>query len=110
MKLDLPERIALLAILPHEGSLVTLRVIRELQSKIGFTEDEIKHFSLNDSISSDGMLKISWNPDLATETKDIEISDVAKAIIIARLKQLDSQGKLHIGMLPLYEKFVEGKD
>lgn len=109
MKLDLPERIALLGILPHEGSLVTLRVIRELQSKVGFTEEEIKRFGLKDAVK-DGTLTISWNPDLATETKDIEIGEVAKALIVNKLKQLDSQGKLHIGMLPLYEKFVEGKE
>ena len=106
MELDLPERIALLGILPHEGSLVTLRVIRELQIKVGFTEEEIKHFGLKDAVK-DGTMTINWNPDVATETKDIEIGEVAKALIVSRLKQLDSQGKLHIGMLPLYEKFVE---
>lgn len=109
MKLDLPERIALLGILPHEGTLVTLRIIMELQAKVGFTEEEIKKFGLKDVIK-DNVVTISWNPALATETKDIEIGDVAKALIATRLKQLDSQGKLHLGMLPLYEKFVEGKE
>ena len=109
MELDLPERIALLGILPHEGSLVTLRVIRELQSKVGFTEEEIERFGLKDTLK-DGTMTINWNPALSTETKDIEIGEVAKALIVSRLKQLDSQGKLHIGMLPLYEKFVEDKE
>lgn len=109
LELDLPERIALLGILPHEGNIITLRLIKELQINVGFTEKEIKHFGLKEELKGSTQ-SITWNPEKASEKKEIEFGEVATALVVSRLKQLDSQGKLHIGMMPLYEKFVEGKE
>jgi len=78
VKFNVAERIALLNVLPPIGSAATLRIIRELQGELSFTEDELKHFGIK--------------------------------IIIDTLKKLDLQGQLHVTMLPLYERFVEGKE
>ena len=110
MKLNIPERLALLNILPQQGSIVTLRIVRELQSKLGFTEEELKHYNIRNTMMPDGTANIAWNPEMTEETKEIEIGEVARSVIIEQLKMLDSQGRLHVSMLPLYEKFVEGKE
>ena len=110
MKLTLPERVSLLAVLPVEGNIVTLRIVRELQNQLGFSEEEIRRYGIKNNTRSDGTTFISWNPDMAKEEKDIEIGEAAKGVIVNQLKKLDAQGKLHISMMPLYEKFVEGKE
>lgn len=110
MKLTVPERIALLGVMPAQGNVITLRIIKELQNQLGFTEEELKYYKLKNTIHPDGSVSISWNPELANETKDVEIGDVAKGIIADQLERLNSQDKLHVSMIPLYEKFVEGKE
>ncbi|GAH82287.1 unnamed protein product, partial [marine sediment metagenome] len=46
MKLNIAERIALLGVLPQKGNAITLRIIRELQSRLSLTEEEIKHYNI----------------------------------------------------------------
>ncbi|MCJ7759906.1 hypothetical protein MUP59_02030 [Candidatus Bathyarchaeota archaeon] len=107
MKLNIPERIAILNVLPREGSIITLRVIRELQINLSFSEAEIEHLGIENHTLPDGGVSIIWNPKLTDETKDIDVGKAAKGIIVEHLKKLDSTGRLHITMIPLYEKFVE---
>jgi len=107
MKLNIPERIALLSILPVEGSIITLRVLNELRNDLAFTEKEIKAYNMKNHTLPEGGATITWNPKLSDTVKDIKIGDTAKGIILSKLKELDAMQKLHISMIPLYEKFVE---
>jgi hypothetical protein len=107
MKLNIPERIALLNVLPAEGSVVTLRVIMDLQKRIGFTEQDLKRFGIKNTARPDGIAFITWDPKMTNETKEIEIGEAGKTIIVEQLNRLNSQGRLPISMLPLYERFVE---
>lgn len=109
MKLNIPERLALLSVMPQEGSIITLRIIRELQSELSFTENEIKLYGINNRMLPNGDATITWDTKMTDEAKEVKIGNAAKGIILAQLKSLDSQGKLHISMIPIYEKFVEGK-
>lgn len=109
MELTLPKRIALLGVLPERGNASTLRVLEELKMQLGFTENEIEHFSIKNITLPDGRTNITWNPELSNETKDIIIGNAAKGIITESLKALDAQNQLHVSMLPLYEMFVEEK-
>lgn len=109
MKLNVAERIALLNVLPPQGSAVTLRIVRNLQDQLSFTEVELKHFKIKNKILPDGRVTVTWNPKLSDETKDIKIGEAARGVIVNQLKLLDSRNQLHITMLPLYERFVEEK-
>jgi len=109
MELTVPERIALLGVLPAQGSAVTLRIVRELQGRLSFSEEEIKHYSIKNTTKEDGSLFVSWNPELSNEETDIEIGEAARGVITGQLKRLDARGQLHLSMLPIYEKFVEDK-
>jgi len=107
MKLNISERVALLGVLPSEGNIVTLRIIRELQGRLSFTEQELKQYSLKNTVLPDGNVSLTWNPKLASRTKDIEIGETANSVIVGQLKKLSDQNKLQVNMVPLYERFVE---
>lgn len=107
MKLNIAERIALMGVLPQQGSAVTLRIIRDLQGELSFTEEEIEHYGIENHQLPDGRTTITWNPELIDETKDIKIGKAAKATVTKALMKLDAQSQLHVSMLPIYEKFVE---
>lgn len=109
MKLNIAERIALLNILPPEGNIVTLRIVRDLRGQLSFTEDELKEWKIKNRVQPDGRALITWDSDFANKTKDIKIGEAAKGIIVEQLKQLESQKRLRLEMLDLYERFVEEK-
>jgi hypothetical protein len=109
MELNIAERIALLNILPPEGNIITLRVVRELQGKLSFTEEELKEWKIKNRVQPDGRALITWDSDFTNKTKDIKIGEVANGIIVEQLKMLESQKRLRLEMLDLYEKFVDGK-
>lgn len=107
MELDIAERFALLGILPQQGNVITLRIIRELQNQLSFTEEELKHYNVQSHANPDGGARVTWTPELSTEVKDIAIGEAATGVIKEQLTKLNAQNQLHVSMLPLYEKFVE---
>ena len=107
MKLNIAERFALLGVLPQQGNVITLRIIRELQSRLSLTEEEIKHYNVQNHVNPDGSARVTWTPELSKEEKDISIGNAATDVIKGQLIRLNSQNQLHVSMLPLYEKFVE---
>lgn len=107
MKLNIAERIALLGVLPQRGNVITLRIIRELQGRLSFTEEELEHYNIQNHTNPDGGTRITWNPELSEEEKDIAIGEAATGVIKEKLTRLNAQNQLHVTMLPLYEKFVE---
>jgi len=108
-KLNIPQRIALLNILPFEGNVVTLRIIRELQNSLSFSESEMKQFNIKSHNNPDGTSFLTWDASFNVVTKQIEIGNVAHGIIAERLKEIESKKKLRMEMVELYEMFVEKK-
>ncbi len=103
-KLNIGERLVLLELLPREGNFVTLKIVRDLQSALSFTEKELKELG----IIFEGN-NIKWNPAKSKETKEIEIGEKAEELFLDALKKLDENQKLTSNHFALYEKFVEGK-
>lgn len=111
MKLNIPERLALRNLLPQQGGIITLRIVRELQDKLDFTAEETEEYEIKNTTLPDGMTTINWNPKLTEEKKDIKdikIGKIEKSVIKRQLQQLDSQNQLHISMIPIYDRFMEG--
>jgi len=105
--LNIAERIALLNILPAQGNLVTLKIVRDLQSRLSFSEEEVKKYKIK-STPAPGGATVVWDSDFAKETKEIEIGDIAMDVIVEQLKMLEGQKRLRLEMLDLYERFVKG--
>ena len=109
MELSVFERLNLLNILPKEGDITTIRLVRELREKLSFTEEE--HNELQ--ITSEGDT-VKWKTEddkgkLIPQTKEIEFGHTAFGIITNALKKLNEQKKIKEEHLELYEKFVEEK-
>ena len=100
-KLNIVERIGILSIIPKEGNFATLKISRDLQATMGFSEEEYKKWG----IKSEGTMT-SWKQNVDTSV-DKDIGEKASDIIIDALKKLDEQKKLKPELFSLYEKFVE---
>ncbi len=107
MELNIAERFALLGVLPQQGNVITLRIIRELQSRLSLSEEEVKHYNVQNHTMPDGSARVNWDPELSEEETDIPIGEAATGVIKGELTRLNAQNQLHATMLPLYEKFIE---
>lgn len=101
MELGVKQRLIILRVLPARGDYLTLKIVRELREALSFSEEE--HKALQFKREGAGL---RWDPQ-GDVPKDIEIGDKAREIIAQGFETLSKQGKLTMGMLPLYEKFVE---
>jgi len=106
MKLNPMERITLLNILPKEGTALTLRIIRDLQVALAFTEDEYKDY-VDHVPGPNGTTNEIIKADKLNVKKDVAIGEKAEEAIVTALKDLSEKKTLHISQLALYDKFVE---
>jgi hypothetical protein len=106
VKLNVFERLTMMGLLPQEGSFVTLRIQRELMTKLGMSEDELKEFD----IKQEGV-KVTWN-EKGIEEREMKLGEKQMDMIKSALVKLDGDNKLEQKHFSLYEKFVEkgGKD
>ncbi len=102
MKLSIKERVLLLNVLPSEGDLTTIKIVRELREGLSFSEEELE--AGNIQTSDEG--NISWGDNFE---KDVEIVGEALKISQDALTRLDEEKKLNVGHISLYEKIVGDK-
>ncbi|HUW11155.1 MAG TPA: hypothetical protein VM537_15605 [Anaerolineae bacterium] len=106
MKFDLGvrERLVLLGILPAEGSLATIRIVRELREALSFSEAEHEDLQMKQVDN-----QIRWEEG-AVPDKKLDIGPKAAEVIRAAIKKLDDEKKLtadHLDLCDLFE--YEGK-
>lgn len=100
MEFKVIERMMLLNLLGDaEGDVTTLRVIRDTQEKVGFTEEELAVLN----IRQDGT-QVKWEGS-ADKPVEIAIGRAAHNVISAKLERLNTEKKLTIPQLNLYDKF-----
>lgn len=99
MLLTVLERILLLNVLPPEGDITTIRIMRDLKNELSFTE--LEHKDLQLTPKEDG--SISWDGSKAVD-KDITIGPKASGILIKGLEKLSESGKINFQLLDLYDK------
>lgn len=104
MLLNVRDRSVLLGLLEGmEGSIVTLRTIRDLQQTLSLSDEERAKYGV---VEIPGGLR--WNT-LAIVPTEVELSDVALGLLKDRLRALEKRQKLTLQHLSLYEQIVEGK-
>ena len=104
MLLNVKQRLLLLNILPSEGTYDVLKIVRDQQALLSFTEEEHMRFK----IKRQGEM-FAWD-ESADVPMEIRIGEVAATVIKRALRQLNEEGQLKMEFLPLYEHFVEGED
>ena len=104
MLLNVKQRLLLLNILPNEGSYDVLKIVRDQQALLSFTDEEHKRLKIQ---QRDGMFVWDESADAPVE---VHIGEIAATVVKRALRQLNEEGQLQMEFLPLYEHFVEGKD
>jgi hypothetical protein len=97
--LNIGERLVLLSVIPKEGNFVTVRVIKNLISKVALTDVEI---GLCEVTEVDGNVRWNEKGELPFE---FEFEPTELDIIKKTLRELDSTNKLNVDSFSLYEKF-----
>ena len=101
MELTVVERLVLLGLLPSEGDLTTLRIVRELREALSFDEEEHERLQFK---HEEG--RVAWRND--DSAKAINLGAKATRLIVERLEALDAVGKLTEQHLTLCDKFAIG--
>jgi hypothetical protein len=101
MKLNIPDRLLLLGVIPKQGNFLTLKIVKDLIDKISFSSKELEEYQLTEKNG-----QVNWKTDKTDYEKDIELSGPEKAVIIDALKNLDGKKELTLDMLRIYDKFL----
>lgn len=99
MELGIHERIILLNILPVEGNVVTVRLLKKLRTELGFTEEEIKKHKIKPVEN-----QVMWEE--TGYKANIEIGEKATDIVKEAFKRLDGEGKIREDMIDIYDRFM----
>lgn len=100
IEMTIADRLQTLGILPREGNFLTMRVIRELISKVGFSATELTDFK----IKQDGEF-VTWDTSINT-TVEKDFLNAELDIIKSALIKLDKEEKLNNELFDIYEKFM----
>ncbi len=92
---------ALLA--PIASDVVTLRIVRDLQGELGFSEDEMATLQFEEDNG-----QVRWNPDVeaAQTPKEFNFGPAALRIIREQLEKVSARKALTLQQLTLYDRFV----
>ena len=101
MLLNAFERITLLQILPGEGDIATLLIVKELADNLGFTEEE--HKLLGIQVTPEGGMR--WDGGI---DREYDFGPRTTTLIVDVLEKADKSKKLSEDHLHVYELFMEG--
>jgi len=98
--LSVKSRLMLLGILPAEGDLTTIRIVREMREGLSFSEGEHKDLQM----VQDGQ-QLTWQEG-AVPDKVLDIGPKAQEVVRTAIKKLDDEKKLtadHLELVDLFE-------
>ncbi len=102
-ELTVADRINLLSILPVEGNIITLRLVREVREALSFSDGEVKALSLEEF--SEGVVR--WDKAASDGCiKTVVIGPIIQDLIKTTLLRLDKQNKLRDVHLDLVDRFT----
>ena len=102
MMLTVAHRFVALGLLPTEGSFVTLRAVRDAQTVLAPSAEEVETFQ----ITQDGE-QVRWVGDTLV---DVPLTDAGAKLIRAKLKSLDESNALKMEHLSLYDMLTHTSD
>lgn len=100
MKLSVPDRLVLLNVLPKENDVITMRILRDLNQRLSFTEEELAKLQFVATPE-----KTEWQNTVGEV--EILIGPKAHSLIIEAFEALDKAKQVRVEFLPVYEKFME---
>jgi hypothetical protein len=109
MKLTIMERSTLLALLPQEGGLSTMRPLNDLRTALFLTPAESKKWGVEDREpcpTCGAQARTSWKEN---GEATVEVGEIMKAVVVKVLTDIEKAEKLRVEYLSLWDKFIEGK-
>jgi hypothetical protein len=104
LKLNVKDRLLLLSILPGQGNLSQVRLIRETQLLLGFSAADHKVLKF-ETVEGGGM---KWDGEAAKD-KVFDIAAPISALLLNTFEKLQNESKLSIDHLDIYEKLLASK-
>ncbi len=98
MKLSIGERIGLLNVLPAQGTLATMRVLRDLRHDLGFSEEELEEAGIKQTED-----RLTWKPSASID-KEIAIGPVARNVVLEAIEALDAKSGVTELTLEIYDR------
>jgi hypothetical protein len=112
MKFTVNDRLQLLSILPEKADLVSMKMLSEFKSQLGFSEEEITKLGLYTEEQKDKDGKVSgllYHYDATKdEGKEIEVGEATRKVVLASFEILDKKGEFTEALLKVYEQFSFG--
>lgn len=102
MELTIRERFKLMAVVPEQGDILTLKAVRELRESLIPTEDEETFYDIQ---KVEGM--VYWNDQKEPLSVDIELSKRATTVVQETLAKCSEDKTLPLDLLELYEQVCE---
>jgi hypothetical protein len=99
--LTMQERFTIMSVLPQEGNLATVRILRDLASALAPSEADHSRLGLHVTDN-----RYQWNVE-ADLPQEVAVGLRAYQLIRDAFESLDKGGRLTLGHLPVYERFVE---
>jgi len=98
--LTIGERVQLLQVLPEKGPIATMRLVRKLNERLGFTTAEIKDHQI--LFGPDG--RVQWQ-DVKWE-RTFRFGGFELEMIMANLRRLNDANTLTMAHVSLWDKFI----
>lgn len=105
MRLTILNRLALLQLLPHEGSLLDIRAVHQLRQALAPSDEEAE--AIEAAAGPGGY--IDERSEVARRAVDIDVSPRAVAIVQDILRDLDNQKKYPENAIALWDIFFGGQ-
>lgn len=104
LSLTIAERLMLVQgrLIPTEGDFIVLKRAQELKDRLTLTELEMTAYG----VVNNGQT-ITWNPEFAATTTEIEIGQSMWDRICGKLKEFNSSSTLRADEVGFYEKFID---
>ena len=103
-QLSIGNRLRLLTILPEQGNLLTIRIVRELREGLSFSEAELQDAQIRQE-ERNGSMITTWTEG-AIPDKVVDIGPKAAEVIRDALGELDKNDALtveHLALVDLFE-------
>ena len=104
IEMNLKERLVLLGILPRKGDFLSLKLVMDLDNKIGFKAEDFEKYKITQN--EHGIL---WNEEGSKAVFKYDLLAKEIELISKSLEELNGKNELTFDHFSLYEKIVGGK-
>lgn len=104
MNLSIKDRLMLNAILPVEGGIITMLVVKQIQKSIAIMPEEVKEFNIQEKNGN-----LTFSEKGLTEKKSITFDDSEIEVIRTQLRKMDSEQKITLDHIDVYQMFMSEK-